>query len=457
VLQENNVLLGYLHMDEVSTSFHKSLIDLMGYESARGNHLYAWATVSPGIGDIPGGRNDLFKQFLESPCEWLFMVDSDMGFEPNTLEQLLLFADKEERPIIGGLAFAYRQTVADGLGGFRCFPMPTLLEWVEHEDGVSRFTGRRHYPVNQLMQVGATGGALLLIHRQVAQRVKDSYGEDWFTRIFDDGGGLMGEDISFFARTQALDIPLYVHTGIRTTHHKRLWVGEQDFWMSFRAPYATEPIDVIVPVLHRPQNIPRFMESLRASTGLATAWFVCEEDDDEEIEAALDHGAQVLTSPDAHSFAEKVNLAYAKTSAPWLLLVGDDVYFRPGWLDHVQDVYRRYGANVVGTNDLCNPRVFHGEHATHSAIRRSYIDELGASWDGPGVVCHEGYHHWYVDDEICTVAKQRETFTVALGSEVEHVNPLNGVTPMDEVYVLGQKHAHDDKKEFVARLKQFAS
>ena len=162
---------------------------------------------------------------------------------------------------------------------------------------------------------------------------------------------------------QALDIPLHVHTGIRTTHYKHLWLAEEDFWTVLPAAGNRE-VDVIIPVLHRPQNIKPLMQSLRASTGLATACFVCEH------QARGDRGGSAvgrcaLTLPDGHTFAEKVNFAYGESRSPWVLLVGDDVMFRPGWLDHAQDVARRYRSEVVGTNDLANPRVIRGEHATH--------------------------------------------------------------------------------------------
>jgi hypothetical protein len=458
----SDVLLGYLHPNEVSASFHKSLLDLIGYDLSGPRRLYSWAMIKCGSGGIPQGRNDLASEFLKGTCEWLFMIDADMGFDPATLTMLLSVADKDERPIVGGLAFAQRESVSDGMNGFRCFPRPTIMDWVKHDDGHSRFTGRAHYPVNAMVKCGATGAAMVLIHRSVMERVKEDQGETWFEPLRDGAGIKMGEDVSFFVRTQALEIPLYVHTGIRTTHYKHLWLGEEDFWTSFIAPPATEAVDVIVPVLHRPQNVKPLMESLRASTGLATAWFVCEPDDLEEIAEVKACGGQVLTDPDAHTFAEKVNYAYHQTdiemrSAPWLLLVGDDVRFRPGWLDQAQDVARRYKADVIGTNDLANPRVIRGEHATHPMIRRSYIDEQGASWDGPGVACHEGYHHWYVDDEIVMVAKQRGTFQPALGSQVEHLHPIVSKAADDEVYRLGELHAEDDLALFEKRLGKFAA
>jgi hypothetical protein len=195
------------------------------------------------------------------------------------------------------------------------------------------------------------------------------------------------------------------------------------------------------------------MVSLLASTGLATATFVVEEGDDVEAAEVERCGGRVLFR--SGTFAEKVNYAFDETVSPWLFLAGDDVRFRPGWLDHIQDVGRRYGAAVVGSNDLVNPRVMRGEHATHMAIRRDYVREHGASWDGPGVVCHEGYRHWFVDDEIVTVAKSRQTFQMALASEVEHMHPMGGKAPNDEIYDLGAAHSKQDEAHFKARYKKY--
>ena len=145
-----------------------------------------------------------------------------------------------------------------------------------------------------------------------------------------------------------------------------------------------------------------------------------------------------------------MNLAAGKTAEPWLFLAGSDVTFHPGWLDHAQATAGdRF--HVIGTNDLGNPRVTSGEHATHLLIRRSYADEAGASWDGPGVVCHEGYGHMFVDDEIVAAARQRGVFASALGSRVEHMHPAWAKGDMDEVYQLGLSRWTADKKLFTER------
>jgi hypothetical protein len=210
-------------------------------------------------------------------------------------------------------------------------------------------------------------------------------------------------------------------------------------------------VAVLVPVLRRPQNAEPFMRSLRASTGLATVYAIADDDDPDTIRAWADAGAQVIVG-NARTFGRKANLGYTKTSEPWLFLVGDDVKFHAGWLDHAQHVADVLAADVVGTNDLGNPRVLAGEHGTHLLVRRSYVDEVGASWDGPAVVAHEGYLHWFVDDEIVVAAKRRGVWQMALGSVVEHQHPLFGKGAEDEVYVLGQSHAEEDRTLYLARL-----
>jgi hypothetical protein len=71
------------------------------------------------------------------------------------------------------------------------------------------------------------------------------------------------------------------------------------------------------------------------------------------------------------------------------------------------------------------------------------------------VICHEGYRHWFVDDEIVTAAKQRRQFQAALASEVEHFHPMVGKAVKDDVYEVGSRFAEQDRRLFQKRLKQF--
>ena len=92
--------------------------------------------------NVSSSRNQLVTTFLdESDAEWLWMVDTDMVFAPNTLEALLVNAnaDKDSEhyaPIVGGLCFA----VNDGK------PEPTMYQLVKGDDGGHGNRSLHHVP-----------------------------------------------------------------------------------------------------------------------------------------------------------------------------------------------------------------------------------------------------------------------------------------------------------------------
>ncbi|HEY5988430.1 MAG TPA: hypothetical protein VIV12_18940 [Streptosporangiaceae bacterium] len=455
------VTVAYLHQEDIAYSWHFSwwqlfLADLGTHQRIRRGGIIAMDCNS---GQLVAGRNQAVRDFLAADVPWLLWLDTDMGFQPDLLEQLMAAADPEDRPIVGALCFGQRQLGGDGMGGHHTMPVPTIYDWapVQTSDGqeLEGFDIRWGYPQGALVRCSATGSAAILIHRSVFERIQERYGEEWYHRVSANQGP-MGEDLSFCMRATALDIPVHVHTGVRTTHAKRIWLAEGDYLAAGLAPPATQEVAVLVPVLGRPQHAEPFMASLRASTGLATCYAICDADDRDAINAWKAAGAIVLgitaggNAPG--TFAEKVNIGYRESQAPWLLLVGSDVRFHPGWWDHALAAAEGDRFHVIGTNDLGNPRVMAGEHATHPVVRRSYVDERGASWDGPGVVTHEGYAHWHVDDELVTVAKQRGVWTPALASRVEHLHPYFGKAEMDDTYRLGEQHAEEDKQLFLSRL-----
>lgn len=465
------VALAYVHGDAGRvTSFEDSLNAMKDWDRAHGKFLRKEFKVRYGTDGLVAARNQVAMQFVNSDCDWLLWIDTDMGFEANALDRLLQAADPVERPIVGGLCFAARQYAADGMNGYWARPQPTLYDWRDNDDGGSGFVITPMYPVNMLMRVAATGTAFILIHRTVFEKIAETVipgtdekiGPRWYDRTAAPNGELLGEDISFCVRANLAQIPVLVHTGVRTSHYKGWWVQEKDHWRAYNPPPANERVAVVVPVLGRPEHAEPFMRSLRASTGLATCYAVCEQAESDVAEAWRKAGAEILWDDDefvdgqgarAHTFAEKVNLAYRQTTEPWLLLVGSDVKFHPGWLDHALHVADILEASVVGTNDISNNRVMAGEHATHVLIRRTYIDEVGASWDGPKVVCHEGYTHNFVDDEMVLAAKQRGVWQMALGSVVEHLHPVFGKAEDDDVYKLGKKSWETDWELFKQRRK----
>ena len=456
----DTVCLAYLHTDDVSHSWHVSYLNSVLFDCRpdgpmhlRGGYLAQYGTDM----SYDHARNKVAKAFLdEKDADWLWWVDSDMGWDYDALERLIAAADPVERPIVGGLCFGVKPVGDDGLNGPLFRPFPTIYSLDERDDSAG-FSPIYAYPVNELIQVGGTGSAFVLVHRSVLEGVRAKFGDTWYDRIPHPKNDVpFGEDLSFCLRAINAGFPIHAHTGIRTSHHKFHHVSEPYYWSQMVAPPADEPVTVIVPVVDRPQNAEPFMRSLHASTGLATVIAVTEADDVETQDAWLKAGAGLVLSTDVKSFADKVNEAVQHVNTSRLFIVGDDVRFHRGWYDEALQVAKSQRCDVVGTNDLFNPRVLAGEHATHMLISTDYVLEQGASWDGPGKVCHGGYRHWFVDDEIVTVAKQRNTFTVALGSIVEHLHPLAGKADDDEVYRKGQRHAEKDKVLFFTRRAQHA-
>lgn len=218
-------------------------------------------------------------------------------------------------------------------------------------------------------------------------------------------------------------------------------------------------VEVIVPVLNRPQNVKPLVDSFLAArtTYPATLTFVVQEDDTDEIaaiEAEMHRGVQILiVPPDCTTFAQKVNAAAGpvppgpgEDREPWIFLAGDDVDFQPGWLEAAAKLAGEF--DVIGTNDGgLNALVAAGEHADHFFIRRAYIDRYGSSLGGPGEVCHEGYRHFYVDREIIELAKARHVFTPCLDSLVIH----NRIRTPDDTDRLAASHFEEDGKRWQRR------
>ena len=165
-------------------------------------------------------RNQAARALLDSSAEWLLFVDSDMGFAPDAVDRLLSVADPVDRPVVGGLCFGFQQRDPDGMGGYIMKPFPTIFDFAD-----GSFQIRWNYEREALIRVDATGCAFLLIHRDVLAKFDDG---TWFDRARL-GSELLGEDISFCARAGEMGIPIHVHTGVRTSHYKSLWLTEAHY------------------------------------------------------------------------------------------------------------------------------------------------------------------------------------------------------------------------------------
>jgi len=187
---------------------------------------------------IAAARNEIAAYFLQQNAEWLFMVDSDMGFAPDTVERMIGSATVNGVPILGALCFAQKvdpDLTQNVLYATRYRIQPTLYRYVEVEDtGERGFQSLTKYRRDSFQPVAATGAACLLIHRSALEVI----GPEPFMPITDPVAGGHGtprtfsEDLSFCVRAQSAGLIIGVDTSIKTTHYKGgIYLDETAFAM----------------------------------------------------------------------------------------------------------------------------------------------------------------------------------------------------------------------------------
>lgn len=216
------VVIGVVHPGEVSMAHMASIMRakehmlqygmLPGFieRRARSQHVHR-------------ARNEIVEGFLATDCDYLLFVDADMGIPKNAIERLLAVAHADERPIVAGLCFAQRDTGYNDETYSTSFDVvPTVQLWNVDDDGdVVSFSIVGEYPRDTVCQIDATGGACVLIHRGVLEKMRAEHGNHWFTPIANkQTGGPFGEDTSFFLRCRDLDIPVHMDTSVKTSHDK---------------------------------------------------------------------------------------------------------------------------------------------------------------------------------------------------------------------------------------------
>lgn len=231
----DRVCVGYLHPGEYAACFAESLLGLIVHDlsgAQRTAHAHGKLASLTGAGGIVASRNKLAKVLCDdADADWLLMVDSDMGFDFDTLDRLLAAADPTERPVVGALCFARKRDGAASFGGLRFRATPTLYTYVDDGESLG-FLPMFDYPPDTLVPVAATGAACVLIHRGALLAMRARFGDTWFDTITHPGGTTFSEDLSFCLRAAAVDLPIHVHTGIKTTHDKGSLFLDEDYFVA---------------------------------------------------------------------------------------------------------------------------------------------------------------------------------------------------------------------------------
>lgn len=216
-------------------------------------------------------------------------------------------------------------------------------------------------------------------------------------------------------------------------------------------------VAVLVPLYERTLHIDRLAKNLAHVTPSATLYLRIVP----EVTPDFDHTWNMKTVPSKTTrYPEGINeLARiaAKDGHKWLFIGADDLDFKPGWFDEAKRVAYAENAYVIGTNDLCNPRVIAGEHATHFLVRREYLTV--GTLDKPNELMSEAYLHSFVDDEIRLTAIARGAYAHAGKSIVEHLHPLTGKSEWDSTYERGSggDNFTIDEATFNERMARFGA
>jgi GT2 family glycosyltransferase len=204
-------VVAYVHGGAVRAEFCASLLAVCMEGHTRVRSVVALES-GP---NISTARNLVAAEFLEKNlAPWLFMADTDMVFEPDTVDRLIGSADPVACPVLGAVCWSLSQGQK----------YPTMYELMELPGGELAFRRYGSWPENTVMRVSATGAACLLIHRDALLEVEKTSGDSaapWFRESAVGGKlALMGEDMTFCLRCAAAGIPVHVHTGVKAGHMK---------------------------------------------------------------------------------------------------------------------------------------------------------------------------------------------------------------------------------------------
>lgn len=196
-------------------------------------------------------------------------------------------------------------------------------------------------------------------------------------------------------------------------------------------------IAVLVPTFGRADRLARVAANIAENTETEhRVVFAVEAEDVASIAAAAELDVDVVVNEGRPNYSGAITTAYRETPAEYVFAGADDLNFHPGW-DTAALALMDGWVQVVGTNDLLNPYVTAGLHATHCLVDRRYLDETGGVVDqGPGSFLFDGYDHQYTDTEFIGTAKMRARFRPCFDSVVEH---LNAWSPKGEVDATARK------------------
>ncbi|HUO47992.1 MAG TPA: hypothetical protein VMU09_04080 [Acidimicrobiales bacterium] len=150
---------------------------------------------------VDNARNRLVERFLDTDCDRLLMVDSDISFLPADITRL---AD-DDLDVVSGVYYNFFDGVLT--------PVLKLLPDTPAAD-------------EPLLEVAGTGAGFLMISRSLLEKMAPVYGQPcpWFFEPIRDGDH-MGEDMEFCARAREMGVGVYIDLRVQLGHYKTVRIS----------------------------------------------------------------------------------------------------------------------------------------------------------------------------------------------------------------------------------------
>jgi len=202
-MPKNRVAIGFIHPGTVHTPFATSLATL-----TKGRPI---ANLFSQLGKRPDlSRNWIVRDFLRTPSEWLWFIDSDMTFTPGTYDALL-------RTARGGKRVVSALTVIRNRDGTL---YPGFFPLFDPEAGFVAGLNIT-YPADRPFEVEGFGGGSVLFHRTVFEEVLEAnpnHPMPWWQTGTVVGDRVVGYAQVFSYRVRECGIPIWVEPRAKMGH-----------------------------------------------------------------------------------------------------------------------------------------------------------------------------------------------------------------------------------------------
>ena len=155
---------------------------------------------------VHDARNNLFFKAVKNGYDWIFWIDSDMVFKPDTLQKLIETAE-QGYDYVTALTFSRRMPTS-----------PTIckeLHWERKENGEIDHgcTFYKDYPKDSVFPIAAAGCACLLMKTELCEKVIQNFGCAPFDNL-----PCVGEDYSFCWRLTQLGVEMVCDSRVKVGH-----------------------------------------------------------------------------------------------------------------------------------------------------------------------------------------------------------------------------------------------